>query len=242
MERKITIEENTIYEEDYQMAMLKANPLKYMLPVTGRGIDAKSYYDYDVTGKISMKAMYERSVVNSKDMILFLEQLILAKIELEKYMLNVNCLLLEPDYIFYEEEQFYFCYYPLSEKNIWEEFHKLTEYLVKKADYQDQDCVQMVFFLHKGVMEENYSIDKLVKECREILKTKEEERNSLRKEEQIYDLSEHDWIAEQSEGSSILRETDNLWTPVKKFLNKHKKSKWGDWDGLHIEIIYIVNG
>ena len=32
-----------------------------------------------------------------------------------------------------------------------------------------------------------------------------------------------------------MRETDNLWMPVKRFLNKHKKSKWGDWDGLHIE-------
>lgn len=235
MERKITIEEAVMYEEDYQMEMLKVNPLRHILTVTGRGIDGKSYYDYDVTGKISMKAMYERGTINAKDMILFLEQLILTKLELEKYLLNIDCLLLEPDYIFYEEEQFYFCYYPLSDKNIWGEFHKLTEYLVKKADYQDQECVQMVFALHKGVMEENYSIDKLVKECRGILKEKEEEKNSLRKEEQIYDLSEHDWIAEQSEGSSILRETDNLWTPVKKFLNKHKKSRWGDWDGLHIE-------
>lgn len=35
-------------------------------------------------------------------------------------------------------------------------------------------------------------------------------------------------------GSSIMRETDNLWIPVKRFLNKHK-TKWGEWDGLHIE-------
>lgn len=42
-------------------------------------------------------------------------------------------------------------------------------------------------------------------------------------------------ISEQEMGSSIMRETDNLWMPVKRFLNKHKKSKWGDWDGLHIE-------
>lgn len=234
MERKITIQESAMYEEDYQMSMLKVNPLKYILPVSGRGIDEKSYYDYDVTGKVSMKAMYERGMINAKDMILFLEQLILGKKELEKYLLNMNCLLLEPDYIFYEEEQFYFCYYPLSNKNIWDEFRRLTEYLVKKADYQDPECVQLVFALHKGVMEENYSIDKLVKECREILKVHEAELEMLRNEEQSYDLSEHDWIAEQSEGSSILRETDNLWTPVKKFLNKHKKSKWGSWEGLNI--------
>ena len=50
-----------------------------------------------------------------------------------------------------------------------------------------------------------------------------------------YDTEEHDWITEQEMGSSIMRETDNLWIPVKRFLNKHKKTKWGEWDGLHIE-------
>ena len=42
-------------------------------------------------------------------------------------------------------------------------------------------------------------------------------------------------ITEQEMGSSIMRETDNLWIPVKRFLTKHKKTKWGEWDGLHIE-------
>ena len=50
-----------------------------------------------------------------------------------------------------------------------------------------------------------------------------------------YDTKEHDWITEQEMGSSIMKETENLWTPVRRFLNKHKKPKWGDWDGLHIE-------
>ena len=56
-----------------------------------------------------------------------------------------------------------------------------------------------------------------------------------REKTSYYDTREHDWISEQEMGSSIMRETDNLWMPVKRFLNKHKKSKWGDWDGLHIE-------
>ena len=50
-----------------------------------------------------------------------------------------------------------------------------------------------------------------------------------------YDSEEHDWITEQELGSNIMRETENMWTPVKRFLGRHKKQKWGDWDGLHIE-------
>ena len=36
-------------------------------------------------------------------------------------------------------------------------------------------------------------------------------------------------------GSTILRETENLWTPMKRFLHRRRKPKWGDWDGLYIE-------
>lgn len=234
MERKITIEESVEYQEDYQLYMLKVNHLNGLLDITGRGMNEKSYYDYDVTGKISMKSMYERGNLTAKDLVSFLEQLVAVIHEVEKYLLNVNRILLEPEYIYYADGAFYFCYYPLAKKDLWEEFHTLTEYFVKKADYQDQSCVQMVFVLHKGVMEENYSIDKLVQECCKLA-LESEKKKEAEVEDSFYHTEEHDWIKEQANGSSILRETDNLWTPVKRFLNKHKKQKWGDWDGLYIE-------
>lgn len=57
MERKITIEEHVLYKEDYQMKMLKANSPEGFLHVGGRGVNGSSYYDYDVSGKVSMQAM-----------------------------------------------------------------------------------------------------------------------------------------------------------------------------------------
>lgn len=62
MERKITIEEHVLYKEDYQMKMLKANSPEGFLKVAGRGMNGSSYYDYDVSGKISMQAMYTRDL------------------------------------------------------------------------------------------------------------------------------------------------------------------------------------
>ena len=240
MERKITIEESILYTEDYQMKMLKANVVEGLLKVGGRGMNGKSYYDYDVSGKVSMKAMYERSKISGEDIKLFLMQLKAVLRETEAYLLNVHCILLKPEYIFYEDERFYFCYYPPANQDIWEEFHLLTEYFVKQADYQDQECIRMVFLLHKGTMEENYSLEKLMTECmqeheKEETLRKETEKEREKEQEMEYDSKEHDWITEQELGSSILKETENMWTPVKRFLGKHKKQKWGDWDGLHIE-------
>lgn len=243
MERKITIEEKTVYREDYQLKMLQANQIDGLLPVHGRGIDESSYYDYDVSGKVSLKALYEKSNISGEEIKKFLEKLIDVIREVQRHLLNIHCILLRPEYIFYDEGEYYFCYYPPGENSLWDEFHRLTEYLVKQADYNDQECVRVVFLLHKETMEENYSLEKLTEECLkdsgecETWK-RENKGNDLKKGEtgeNAFDTEEHDWITEQEMGSTILRETENLWTPVKRFLNRHKKQKWGDWDGLYIE-------
>ena len=75
MERRITIEESVLYKEDYQMRMLTCNPIEGLLPVKGRGMNGNSFYDYDVSGKISVKAMFERSKITSEDIKKFLAQL-----------------------------------------------------------------------------------------------------------------------------------------------------------------------
>ena len=238
MERRITVEEASVYEEDYQMRMLEANDIEGLLTVRGRGMNGNSCYDYDVSGKISMKALFERNEIKAKDIKKFLSGLREVIKNTEKYLLNIHCILLQPEYIFFEEERFYFCYYPPKKTQLWEDIHELTEYFVKKADYKEKECVRLVFLLHKETMEENYSLDKIIEECSVEESTESEddqEEQEVRASEVSYDREEHDWITEQEMGARIMEETENLWTPVKRFLYKHRKPRWGEWDGLHIE-------
>lgn len=229
MERRVTIEEAEKYKEDYQMRVLHVNEIQGILSVKGRGMNGNSLYDYDVSGKISMKALFGRNKINSEDVKEFLTQLQTVIKNVEAHLLNKDCILLKPEYIFYDDGKYYFCYYPPSKEDIWKSFHVLTEYFVKQADYQDAECIRMVFILHKDTMEENYSLDHIIEEC--LMPVKKEQKYP----EIEYDSAEHDWITKQDEGSFILKETENMWTPVKKFLTKHKKPKWGDWDGLYVD-------
>ena len=253
MERKITIEEAGVYMEDYQMRMLAVNDIEGLLPVRGRGIDGTSFYDYNVTGKISMQAMYERGKISGEDLKLFLRRLLTVIRETEKYLLNVHCLLLEPEFIFYGEEQFYFCYYPQAKWDLWEMFHKLTEYFVKQTDYGDKESVRITFALHKETMKENYSLEEIVREClsgesEEIMQKKKEEfvnindlqlsgEESITKNPGInvmkYDMQNP--LKNKEQVSFIMEETENIWTPVRRFFRRRKKPKWGDWDSLYIE-------
>ena len=87
-------------------------------------------------------------------------------------------------------------------------------------------------------MEENYSLDKIIEECLAEEDPESEESKQdyeLQESAENYDREEHDWITEQEMGTRIMEETENLWTPMKRFLHKHRKPRWGEWDGLHIE-------
>ncbi len=238
MERKITIEEEGTYEGDYQMAMLKANSMKYLLPIGSRWIDESSYFDYDVTGKVSMQAIYEKNLLTGEELLGFLEQLLLVRKEIEKYLLKEDCLLLKPEYIFFEDNQYYFCYYPLAKESFWESFRKLTEYFVKKMDYQDSQGVQMMFALHQGVMQENYSLEGLVRECQKLLELEPEVLQTKEVPVEGQDQRENPWITETT-STNMLRENNDMWTPMKQFLNKHRKNKWGDWEELHVENLVL---
>ena len=92
MERKITIEEHVLYKEDYQMKMLKANSPEGFLHVGGRGVNGSSYYDYDVSGKVSMQAMYARAKLKAEDIRHFMEQLGNVLKEAERYLLDIHCI------------------------------------------------------------------------------------------------------------------------------------------------------
>ena len=50
-----------IYEEDYQMPMLRANKIPGILEVNGCGIDGESRYTYEITGLVSMAVLFETS-------------------------------------------------------------------------------------------------------------------------------------------------------------------------------------
>ena len=75
------------------------------------------------------------------------------------YLLDVNCLSLDPGHIYVSDEIYYFCYCPGLEGNILEKFHELTEYFVRETDYEQKEAVYLAYELHKASMEENYNIE-----------------------------------------------------------------------------------
>lgn len=245
-----------LYIEDYQVRMIRENTIKGLTAMKARGEGEDTVYEYDITGLTSLRAFYKQKKITGKEMREFLKQMQAVIEETERHLLNPDRILLEPEYIFCEEGAYSFCYFPQGDEEIRVSFHRLMEEFVQWTDYQDIPSVKTAFLLHKETMKENYSLKRIMKKLEEFEGLEEsdgngnqQEKNSSeekkreepnRRQELLwqqgdYDTEEHDWITRQELGSRILKETDNLWSPVKRLLHKHKRPKWGDWDGIYID-------
>ena len=201
-------------KEDYQLIMLKENEIPGILNIDIRYVDNQSQYYYDISGKTSFKTLHEKVNLTLDDMRQLVKDLLQAIQVLKTYMLDGKCLLLEPEYIYCENQSYYFCYYPPCKRDIREEFHKLTEFFVREVNYRDEEGVHFAYTLHKATMEENYSIEEIMKNL--VFEPEEEP---------VVDYTER--IETIAMETSIIEERDSMWESVRKFLEKSKKRKWG---------------
>lgn len=184
-------------EEDYQVAMMQENEIPGLLKAQTRFLDNCIHYYYDISGKTSFGLLHEKKQLSFEDMKSLVDALLATMRVIREYMLDDNCILLEPEWIFYHKDQFYFCYYPSSKRNIRVSFHELTEFFVREVDYQDEEGVRFAYTLHKSTMDENYSIEEILKE---LEPPPNEEETSVKEEVEVYELEEEEEEEEETEG------------------------------------------
>ncbi len=243
---QLMIQSSEMYKENYQVKMIRENHIRGLLKVTVCHKDSCGQYLYDIGGLISLKAKYEKLLCQKEEIQSFLKQFIYLIDILDNYMLERNCIILDPDFIFYKDEEYFFCYYPNLNKTMEESFHELSEYWIKTIDYEDYGSVAFACGIHKKTMEKYYDLENLVRSYTEYEEEPEismvqdarkwgamEERQLLQEEEMLFKNS---WEVAYEEGEveeksskvgNLLRETS-----IGKYLEQRKKERWGDWDDL----------
>ena len=207
-------------EDDFQNAMLKENHIPGLLRTSIKYINNTSEYYYDISGKISLKSLHEKEKLKCADIKKLVNALLQVIQQAQKYMLEPNGILLDPEYIYCERGEYWFCYYPPCEQEVKEAFHRLTEFFVREVDYKDKEGVHLAYTLHKATMEEHYSVEKIMNEAFE-----EETEPVVR-----YDKRMEERVEEQLEENIAIAEEKGLWEPVRKLLERRKRDKWGQWD------------
>ncbi len=214
-------------KEDYQSVMLKENHIPGILKTDVRYIDNQIHYYYNISGKRSLMSAYEKTNLEYKDMKNLVVELMEAIRNLQKYMLDGNSILLEPEYIFCDREHYFFCYYPTHKNHAQEEFHQLTEFFVREVNYNDEQGVYFAYTFHKATMEENYSIEEIMKNFVPEPAIETEENSP---EDVVVEYIEH---MENQELEEEIAEHTNFWGRTKKFFEK-VKSRYLDEDDKYL--------
>lgn len=158
MEKCFTIEEDHIYDEDYQMKMLRFNEIKGILNVKAMGVNEKTRYSYDITGKISLVDMFARNKIEEDDLRKILRSVQEVYDEIKRHLLRTDKLIYNPEYIFCENNQYYFCYYPGEFGGLGKEFQYLCKFIVDKIDYNNDLVMERAFGLFEKSEEKNFDM------------------------------------------------------------------------------------
>ena len=123
---------------DYQYRMLAVNRIPGLLPCSIRVIDGESFLYYSITSRQSIARRYEQHLMDGEELKIFLYAAASMIQTLSEFLLDATCLLMDPEYIFYdyEQEKYCFTYYP----GVQQEGHQtaLFEYLAERIDPDDE--------------------------------------------------------------------------------------------------------
>lgn len=249
------------YEEDYQMPMLRQNQIAGVLAVEGCAVGGRARYTYEVGGFTSMKRMHEKAAIKKQTISEVISALLATIENLQEYMLNPDCLLLDPEYVFCYSGQWYFCYCPGLEADLGKSFHQLTEYFVKTLDYGDVDGIFLAYELHKATLQEHYDLRLIMEEYKqhelERKQAETEAKEETKRFGDVFCLTDEDNPQKEDrrldkEGEQleeyaqykghkksppvdVIREEKGWWGTWKTAAQKIRSKRWGIWDDLIME-------
>lgn len=245
---RVTVEEP--YIEDYQIPMLQRNPIDGILSVEGCGVNGGSCYTYGVGGCISMSDLYIKTSMKKQDIQELVDRLLEIIEALQQHMLNPDCLMLEPEYLFRRAGKWWFCYLPGRKKKLTQSFHELSEYFVKTLDYEDVEGIFLAYELHKATLQEKYDLKSIMEEyeIHEEERKKEEKMEKSQEFGNVFTLSdEEEYVEEEYQlkkqfhekwkhkvltAAEMVREEDGWHNPWKKTTWHTQRKSWGQWEDL----------
>lgn len=224
------------YQDDYQIPMLKHNQIPGILEFYGCEVEGISRYTYEVSGMTAMKTLYEQTPLRKQAMEVLVKDLLETVEKLRLHMLNPDCLLLLPEYIFLEKERWQFCYLPGYSGTLGNSFHELTEYFVKTLDYSEEEGIFLAYELHKATLQEHYNLSVIMKEFEEHQQIRSRESETANGTQEIYG-NVFSLIEEEEVHSAAVpvRETGNYRSVWRKAMKHFPGKHWGKWDDLILE-------
>lgn len=180
-------------ESDYKYQMFKNNSLKSLLRMNVKTINNRDMFYYDTTSMTSLKSVFSKRLMCGNDFLMLLKNLKKMSDALKEYLLDVEDILLDPEYIYKKNqtEEYYFCYYPASDYKDKLDLRNLFDSLLEFINHNDHKAVEIAYGIEQLTIGDSYSIQELLEFANEkIKKEKTPEIKEEKIEENIFEIPE----------------------------------------------------
>jgi len=171
----MVLKNNLIYENEaekmqFGIRMLSDNNLREILPVSLKCLNGEDHVYYDISSKQPLNLIYEKRLFYKTDLIKIFDCIYQTIDKMEAYFLDMEDLVLQPDFIFCEggTNQICFMYYPGNRNDFIEQSFTFSEYILDHICNEDEATVIYAYSFYRLLKEESGDIKLAISKMKSI--------------------------------------------------------------------------
>lgn len=209
----------------YQVQMITRNKIEGLLSCVEERVDNKISFLYEISSRQPFSRVFEKNKLDYDSFCALLHCFRRAVDNAGEYLLDVNSLLLDTDYIYMnpETKDIALIYLPGLWEDIKQSFHELAKQLLNWIDYKDERLVVAAYGLFKQTSEENYTFEQILENLGQPSVSVKEQPVVEKESENLFEMnfSYDEQEAEQEEfDAEQARDKSSVWHGAGGLLKK----------------------
>lgn len=151
------IPENVDFQT-YSFKMIEKNRIKGVLPTKTRMEDGKGYLYLEVGNRRNLVDIYKDKEMDLEEMTRIFQGLLPILEEIKNYLLSEKMILLDPEFIFEEEEECSYSIVILPWQDERPNFRKMAEFFLEKINHKDENGVNAAYHFYRQQAQGHFSL------------------------------------------------------------------------------------
>ena len=217
--------------DDYRLKMAEQNQISGLLPFHSARKNGILYLHYEITSRQTLESIFEKKKMSYEDIFFLLAGIRDVLESMQRYLLNPAQLVFDSEYLYVDPDRrkVQLCYLPGSEGSY--PITLLAEFILKKLDHTEPQAVMLGYGFYQRAMEENFSLQRTLKEILEREERQEGQERAERLESSVEAQELYDFGGRSAEATAMGTSTE-IWESYEVTHRERKKHPRGKVDKL----------
>lgn len=160
----LVLREEETDQQGYPIKMITTNTIRGLIPCQERMLNGAALLYYDITSRQSIRSILEAQPLQMKHLKKLFVSLRGMMGELESYLLNMDGLLLVPEFVYMDMDtmDFWFVYYPQNDRQIEASFRELMDFFMQHMNMEDIRLTEAVYQVADLLKKQQFVMDEIL--------------------------------------------------------------------------------